>query len=98
VLGGYLVAGAWTAAALVVLRLVEARPTVDRGPPTRDRRVLLGLAAAPTAALAAAALTVIAARGHEATLYAAERPTLVACALVIAALAGALAAGFAREA
>jgi len=96
VLAGYLVAGAWTAAALAVLRLVEAR--LDRGPIARHPRVLVGLAAGPTVALGAAALTLIVARGREATLYAAERPTLVACALAIAALAGALAAGFAREA
>jgi hypothetical protein len=99
VLAGYLVAGAWTAAALAALRTVEARRSVERAATTGpDVRVLLGLAAAPAVALGAAALAAMALRGHEVTVYALERPTLVACALAIAALAGVLAAGFAREA
>jgi membrane-associated phospholipid phosphatase len=98
VLAGYLVAGAWTAAALAVLRTIEARHATERAPTGPDPRVLLGLAAAPAAALGAAALAAMALRGEEVTLYALERPTLVACALAIAALAGVLAAGFAREA
>jgi membrane-associated phospholipid phosphatase len=99
VLAGYLVAGAWTAAALAVLRTVEARRPAERAATTGpDVRVLLGLAAAPAVALGAAALAAMALRGHEVTVYALERPTLVACALAIAALAGVLAAGFAREA
>jgi membrane-associated phospholipid phosphatase len=98
VLAGYLVAGGWTAAALAMLRTIEARRPAERVPAGPDVRVLLGLAAAPAVALGAAALAAIALRGEEVTVYALERPTLVACALAIAALAGVLAAGFAREA
>jgi membrane-associated phospholipid phosphatase len=98
VLAGYLVAGTWTAAALAVLRTIEARRPAGRLATGPDVRVLLGLAAAPAVALGAAALAAIALRGDEVTVYALERPTLVACALAIAALAGVLAAGFAREA
>jgi len=98
VLGGYLVAGAWTAAAIAVLRTIEARRPVQRVAAGPDARVLLGLAAAPAVALGASALAAIALHGERVTVYALDRPTLVACALAIAALAGVLAAGFAREA
>jgi len=98
VLAGYLVAGAWTAAALAVLRTIEARRPAERVATGPDSRILLGLAAAPAVALGAAALAAMALRGEEVTAYALERPTLVACALAIAALAGMLAAGFARQA
>jgi membrane-associated phospholipid phosphatase len=99
VLAGYLVAGAWTAAAIAVLRTIEARrpaaQPVAAGP---DARVLAALAAAPAAALGASALAAIALHGEPVTVYALDRPALVACALASAALAGVLAAGFAREA
>jgi membrane-associated phospholipid phosphatase len=98
VLGGYLVAGAWTAAALAALRAIEARQAGEQVRAGPTPRVLLGLAAAPAAALGVAALAALALRGDAVTVYASERPTLVACALAIAALAGVLAAGFAREA
>jgi membrane-associated phospholipid phosphatase len=98
VLGGYLVAGAWTAAAVAALRAIEARRAGEQLRAGPAPRVLLGLAAAPAVALGAVALAALALRGDAVTVYAFQRPTLVACALAIAALAGVLAAGFAREA
>jgi membrane-associated phospholipid phosphatase len=98
VLGGYLVAGAWTAAALAVLRTVEARRPAERRRAGPGPLILLGLAAAPAVALGAAALAALALRGEEVTVFAVERPTLVAFALAIAALSGVLSAGLAREA
>jgi membrane-associated phospholipid phosphatase len=92
VLGGFLMAGTWTALAVAALRVVE---------PVRERRPgepgsALGPAVAAGAALAAG---VVAAAPRDAVaLYASERPTLVLGAVVIAALAGVLSAGLARAA
>jgi membrane-associated phospholipid phosphatase len=92
VLGGFLMAGMWTAVAIAGLRIVE--PARERAP--REAGVRLGLGAAAAAALGAA--VVAAAPRGAVALYAAERPTLVLGALAIAALAGALAAGLGRAA
>jgi membrane-associated phospholipid phosphatase len=92
VLGGFLMAGTWTALAVAGLRVVEPRTERRAGEPG----VGLGLGVAAAAALGAA---VVAAAPRDAVaLYASERPTLVLGALAIAALAGALAAGLARAA
>jgi membrane-associated phospholipid phosphatase len=91
VLGGFLMAGMWTALAVAVLRVVEPRRAAD---PVPRRGLGLGVAVA-----AAAAVAVVAVVPRDAvTLYASERPTLVVGALVLAAVAGALAAGLARVA
>jgi hypothetical protein len=75
------------------LRVVEpARATAPAAGRTRERLVGVGVAIA--AGLAAA--IVAAAPRDQIALYASERPTLVVGTLVIAALAGALAVGFAR--
>jgi membrane-associated phospholipid phosphatase len=92
VLGGFLMAGTWTALAVAALRVVE--PLRERR--SRERRLGLALGVGVGAALAAA--VVVAAPRDEVALYAAERPTLVLGAVVIAALAGALSAGLARAA
>jgi membrane-associated phospholipid phosphatase len=89
VLGGFLMAGMWTALAIAGLRAVEA--PAER--PALPRAGLGGVAAA-----AVAAAVVLALPRDPVVLYAAERPTLVAGALVIAALAAALSAGLARAA
>jgi membrane-associated phospholipid phosphatase len=94
VLGGFLLAGAWTALAVAFLRVVEPVQRDDRAGAGRTRDLLVGLGVAVAAALAAA--IVAASVGGEITLYASERSTLVVGALVIAALAGALSVGFAR--
>ena len=97
VLGGFLMAGGWTALAVTFLRVVEpvraAAPAagVEAG---RARERLIGVGVAAAAGLAAA--IVAAAPRDRITIYASERPTLVVGTLVIAALAGALAMGFAR--
>src|SRR4051812_15980689 len=93
VLGGFLMAGTWTALAVAALRVVEPRRK-----PATERRFDpgLGLGVAGAAALAAALFAVV--PRDAVTLYASERPTLVAGALVLAAVAGALAAGLARAA
>ena len=97
VLGGFLMAGGWTALAVAFLRVVEpvraAAPAagVEAG---RARERLIGVGVAAAAGLAAA--IVAAAPRDRITIYASERPTLVVGTLVIAALAGALAMGFAR--
>jgi membrane-associated phospholipid phosphatase len=93
VLGGFLMAGFWTALAVAALRVVEPVREREAGEPALG----LGLGAAAGAALAAA-LVAVAPRGSAVALYAAERPTLLLGALGIAALAGALAAGLARAA
>jgi membrane-associated phospholipid phosphatase len=91
VLGGFLMAGSWTALAVGVLRAVE--PHRERA---ADPVFGWGLAAAVAAALGAA---LVAAMPRGAVgLYAAERPLLVLGVLGIAALAGTLAAGLARAA
>ena len=97
VLGGFLMAGGWTALAVAFLRVVEpARATtVAAGPAAgRARERLAGIGVAVAAGLAAA--IVAAAPRDQIALYASARPTLVVGTLVIAALAGALAVGFAR--
>ena len=98
VLGGFLMAGMWTAFAVAVLRVVERRPAESRADSeeasVRDRAVGIGVAAG---AILAAAVVAVAPRDQIA-LYASERPTLAAGALVIAAVAGALSAGLARAA
>jgi membrane-associated phospholipid phosphatase len=93
VLGGFLMAGTWTALAVAALRVLEPRPA-GSSPRGFDPGVGLGVAAA--AALAAAVVAVV--PRDAVTLYASERPTLVVGALVLAAVAGALAAGLARAA
>jgi membrane-associated phospholipid phosphatase len=93
VLGGFLMAGGWTALAVAFLRVVEpARATTPAA--GRARELGVGVAVAAGAGLAAA--IVAAAPRDQIALYASERPTLVVGTLVIAALAGALAVGFAR--
>jgi membrane-associated phospholipid phosphatase len=98
VLGGFLMAGVWTALAVAFLRVVEPVPGPVRaaglGAAGRTRELVVGLSVAVVAAAAAA--IVAAAPRDEIALYAAERPTLVVGTVVIAALAGALALGFAR--
>ena len=93
VLGGFLMAGIWTALAVAGLRIVEPRPVAERTP-ARERIARLGLAVAAVIAVVAVAV----APRDELTLYASERPTLVVGALGIAALAAVLSAGFARAA
>jgi len=93
VLGGFLMAGTWTALAVAALRVVEPR----REPATARRfDPGLGLGVAGAAALAAAVFALV--PRDAVALYASERPTLVVGALVLAAVAGALAAGLARAA
>jgi len=93
VLGGFLMAGTWTALAVAALRVVEPR----RQPATARRfDPGLGLGVAGAAALAAAVFALV--PRDAVALYASERPTLVVGALVLAAVAGALAAGLARAA
>ena len=98
VLGGFVMAGMWTAFAVAMLRVVERRPAESRADSeeasVRDRAVGIGVAAG---AILAAAVVAVAPRDQIA-LYASERPTLAAGALVIAAVAGALSAGLARAA
>jgi membrane-associated phospholipid phosphatase len=99
VLGGFLMAGGWTALAVAFLRVVEpARATRAAAGPAagraRERLAGVGVAVAVAAGLAAA--IVAAAPRDQIALYASERPTLVIGTLVIAAVAGALALGFAR--
>jgi len=97
VLGGFLMAGGWTALAVAFLRVVEpVRETAPAGgvEAGRARERLIGVGVAAAAGLAAA--IVAAAPRDRITIYASERPTLVVGTLVIAALAGALAMGFAR--
>ena len=93
VLGGFLMAGIWTALAVAGLRIVEPRPVAERTP-ARELIARLGLAMAAVIAVVAVAV----APRDELTLYASERPTLVVGALGIAALAAVLSAGFARAA
>jgi membrane-associated phospholipid phosphatase len=95
VLGGFLMAGTWTALAVAALRVLEPRRE-PAGPEPRGFDPGLGLAVAGAAALAAALFAVVPA--DAVALYASERPTLVVGALVLAAVAGALAAGLARAA
>jgi membrane-associated phospholipid phosphatase len=91
VLGGFLMAGSWTALAVAVLRAVEPRRERAASPAFG-----WGLGAAVAAALGAAVAAVV--PRDAVALYAAERPLLVLGVLGIAALAGMLAAGLARAA
>jgi membrane-associated phospholipid phosphatase len=94
VLGGFLVAAMWTALAVAALRVAEDEPL--RAPPAP-----VGPGAAVGVAgvgLGLAGLAAIVLPRDAVAVYAAERPTLAAGALVIAALAGALAVGTARAA
>jgi membrane-associated phospholipid phosphatase len=100
VLGGFLMAAMWTALAVAALRVLEepsrhAAEAMSVGP-----RAGLGVAVAGAGATIAglAGLGVLALQSDASVLYAAERATLAAGALVIAALAGSLAAGLARAA
>ncbi len=93
VLGGFLMAGIWTALAVAALRVVEPRPVAERTP-ARERIARVGLAVVAVIAVVAVAI----APRDELTVYASERPTLVVGALGIAALAAVLSAGFARAA
>jgi membrane-associated phospholipid phosphatase len=104
VFAGYLVAGLWTSVAVAWLALAEPRTAARRERPYEpDGTGALGVAAgAAAAALAVVAAAALALRHDGATLYALERPTLVAGALAIAALAallpGALAGVLSRAA
>jgi membrane-associated phospholipid phosphatase len=84
VLGGFLVAGMWTSLAIAVLHRVEAPEPARR--PLWEPLVPLG----GVAALGAAAA--IGTRPNDVAIYSLERPTLIAGALAIAALALALVA------
>jgi membrane-associated phospholipid phosphatase len=94
VFGGFLMAAMWTALAVAGLRVVEGRP--ERAP-AGAATPAAGLGAA-VVGLGLAGLAAVLVPGEAVAIYAAERPTLVAGALVIAALAGALSAGLARAA
>ncbi|MEA2321086.1 MAG: hypothetical protein QOD81_936, partial [Solirubrobacteraceae bacterium] len=94
VLGGFLVAGAWAALAVAVLRVVEKRPAAEPTAAVSPALVGAGVAAAAAALM----LALLALPRETVAFYASERPTLIAGALVIAALAGALSAGLARAA
>jgi membrane-associated phospholipid phosphatase len=89
VLGGYLVAGAWTCLARAALALRE-EPDAEPAPSLRGA-VGLGAAAA-----GAVALVVLARHESAAAHYGLERPSLVAGALAVAALAALLPAGLSR--
>jgi membrane-associated phospholipid phosphatase len=88
VLGGFLVAGTWTCLARAALALCE-RPEPEPAPGLRGA---LGLAAAAAVAVA----LVVLAEHESAARYALERPSLVAGALAVAALAAVLPAGLSR--
>ena len=97
VLGGFLMAGGWTALAVAFLRVVEpARATAVAAARRRGGRASGSSASASRSRPVLAAAIVAAAPRDQIALYASERPTLVVGTLVIAALAGALAVGFAR--
>ena len=88
VLGGYLVAGTWACVARAALALRE-RPEPGPAPG------LLGALGLAAAAAGAAALAVLG-RHEGAARYALERPSLLAGALAVAALAAVLPAGLSR--
>jgi membrane-associated phospholipid phosphatase len=94
VVGGFLVAGAWAALAVAALRVVEARPAAECQARPAPSLARVGV----TAAAAALVMALLAVPRDTLAFYASERPTLVAGALVIAAVAGALSAGLARAA
>jgi membrane-associated phospholipid phosphatase len=82
VLGGFLVAGLWASLAVAALRLVER----DTPAPARRARWAPTVAVGAVGAGAAAAAVAIASRSKPVAIYALERPTVVAAALVIAVL------------
>jgi membrane-associated phospholipid phosphatase len=82
VLGGFLVAALWASLAVAGLRVVER----DAPAPARGPRWAPTVAVGVAGAAAAAAAVAIASRSDAVTLYALERPSVVAAALVIAAL------------
>jgi membrane-associated phospholipid phosphatase len=84
VLGGFLVAGMWSSLAIAALHRIEAPEPAQR--PLWEPLVPLGGLAALIAAAA------IGTRSNGVAIYALERPTLIAGALAIAALALALVA------
>jgi membrane-associated phospholipid phosphatase len=94
VLGGYLMAGTWTAAGLAALRASQARWPARTG---REAAVRLRAALAPTALLAAMGVLVAAAaalaRPAAAAAYADEHTAALAGAVGIALLGGALVCG-----
>ena len=94
VLGGFLMAGTWTALAVAALRVVE--PSEEAAEPRRGLEPGLGLGVAAAAVLAGVVVAIV--PRDAVALYASERPTLVVGALVLAAVAGALSVGLARAA
>jgi membrane-associated phospholipid phosphatase len=94
VLGGFLMAGTWTAVAVAALRVVE--PEEDAPEQRRGLEPGLGLGVAAAAVLAGVVVAIV--PRDAVALYASERPTLVVGALVLAAVAGALSVGLARAA
>ena len=80
VIGGFLVAGAWTSVAVAMLRRFE-RPPAEQ-PQGRGWLPAVGIALAG----AAVAVAAFGSRADAAALYARERPSLAAAAIVIAAL------------
>jgi membrane-associated phospholipid phosphatase len=81
VVGGYLVAGLWVSLAIAVLQRVEHADPEPTRPPPWEPLVLLG------GVLAVVGAAVVAMEAHAVSFYAQERPTAVAGALAIAALA-----------
>ena len=94
VLGGFLMAGLWTALALAALRALEGRPRATRP----GQRLGPRLTAALVAGAAVAGAAAIVAGHRTVALYASERPTVVAGTLAIAAVAAGLAGALARAA
>jgi membrane-associated phospholipid phosphatase len=93
VLGGYFMAGMWTALALAGLHAIE-KGTAPVRPWWPDRDLALGVAAGA----ALSAMLVVWAQRIAFTLFPVDMSTLAIGALAIAALAGALAATLARAA
>ena len=96
VLGGFLVAGGWVALALAALWAIEGRwPSAVRPTPEIARPADLLAPAALLAATFAAAIGVLALRGHLVETYGAAHLSFVAGALLIAGLAAVLPTGMA---
>jgi membrane-associated phospholipid phosphatase len=93
VLGGYLMAGMWTALALAGLHAIEKAPV-----PAAPWRPAVHVVLAVVGGTALSALLVLAASRETVMMFSPGRPTLAIGTMVIAALAGALAAAFARAA
>jgi membrane-associated phospholipid phosphatase len=81
VMAGYLVAGLWVSLTIAVLQRVEQAEREPVRPPPWEPLVLLG------GVLAVFAAAVVAMEAHAVSYYAQQRPTAVAGALLIAALA-----------